>query len=99
MPSQSRRDVEVSWIKVIVFQAGRSESFKDVAQQQHIGFDIEILLISQILHPKLSSNTLSMIMVALIDSQAHCRMLQLEEGGSLRTYSNHSCIHRDKLPF
>ena len=47
LPSQSRRGVEVSRIKVVVFQAGHPEGFKDVAQQQHISLEIEIVMVSQ----------------------------------------------------
>ena len=42
LPSQSRGGVKVHGMESVVFWAGRPEDFKGVAQQQHIGFEIEI---------------------------------------------------------
>ena len=68
LPSQSGRGVKVNWIGDIVFQAGCSECFKDAAQEQHIGFEIVIGIISQIVHPKCFPNPLGIVIVAFTDS-------------------------------
>ena len=65
----TRKGVKVSRIEGVVFWAGSPEDFKDAAQQQHIMFEIEIMIVSQILHPKLSPNPLSMVVVTLTHSR------------------------------
>ena len=51
----------------VMLQTSHPEGFKDVTQQQHIRLQVEIVIVSQILHSKLSPNSLSM--VAVTDSK------------------------------
>ena len=50
-----------------MFRAGTPEGFEDVTQQLHIRLQVEIVIIFQILHPKLFPNSPSMVIVTLIN--------------------------------
>ena len=69
LPSKSGRGVEVSLFEGTMLQTSIPERLENVTQQQHIHLQVEIVIVSQILHPRCSPNSLSMVVVTLANSQ------------------------------